>query len=138
MTFKKDPKVGRKIAIGATLAGIGGYLAGILTAPKSGRETRDDISDKVDEIGFEAERQLRIAQNDLSIVIKEAQSKTVSLGSQARVEFNEALIRAREASSKTKTLLQAAKAGKAEDPELNKAIKQAKAAAKNLGKFLKS
>lgn len=138
MAFGKDAKVGRKVALGATLAGIGGYLAGILTAPKSGRETREDIADKADEIGFETERQLRIAQNDLSVVIKDAQSKTVALSSQAREEFNEALLRAREASTKAKTLLKAAKDGKAEDPELNKAIKQAKSAAKNLGKFLKS
>ena len=138
MKIRKDPKTGQKVALGAAIAGIGGYFAGILTAPKSGKETRAELADKTVELKDDASHQLQVAQDELGVVLKEAQSKTVALGSQAREEFNEALVRAKDAQNKTKTILKAVKAGQAEDPELNKAVKQAKLAKKNLSKFLKS
>ena len=138
MKIRKDPKTGQKVALGAAIAGIGGYFAGILTAPKSGKETRAELADKTVELKDDASHQLQVAQDELGVVLKEAQSKTVALGSQAREEFNEALVRAKDAQNKTKTILKAVKAGQAQDPELNKAVKQAKLAKKNLSKFLKS
>ena len=33
----------KKFAVATGLAAIGGYIAGLLTAPKSGRETRSDL-----------------------------------------------------------------------------------------------
>jgi len=138
MAFRKDPKTGRKVAVGALIAGVSGYLAGLLTAPQSGKETRDDLRDKADDIKDDASLELNIVADRLNDTVKEAQSKTLALGAQAREEFNEAMIRAKDAQNKTKAVIKAVKAGGAEDPELNKAIKQAKQATKNLGKFLKS
>jgi len=135
---KEDPNTGKKVAIGAALAGIGGYLAGILTAPKSGKETRNDIADKADDLKADAAKELQVVQDELAVTLKEAQVKTIALGSQAREEFNEAVIRARDAQNKAKLMAKAFKSGGAEDPELNKAVKQAKQAQKNLAKFLKS
>ena len=89
------------------------------------------------EVKEDAAHQLQVAGDELAVVVKEAQAKTVTLGSQAREEFNEALIRAKDSQNKVKTALKALKAGQAEDPELNKAIKQAKLAKKNLSKFFK-
>jgi len=43
--MKKETKFGL-VAAGAAVAG---YVAGILTAPKSGKETRKDIKDKAGE-----------------------------------------------------------------------------------------
>jgi len=34
---------GKKVALGALIAASVGYVAGVLTAPKSGKETRQDI-----------------------------------------------------------------------------------------------
>lgn len=138
MAFRKDPKTGRKVAAGALLAGVGGYLAGILTAPKSGKETRADIAEDVSIAKNNTEVQLALAQRELGVLIKDAQDKTLKLSAQARDEFNEALIRAKDAQNKAKIVLKAFKAGEAEDPELNKAVKQAKQAQKNLSKYLKS
>lgn len=138
MGFRKDPHTGRKVAVGAALAGAVGYLTGILTAPKSGQETRADIADKADVLKDDAGRQLEIAQDELAVVIKQAQEKTMTLGAKAQEEFNEALIRAKAAQIKTKGVLKAVKAGESDDPELNKAVKQAKQAAKNLGRYLKN
>lgn len=134
----KDEHTSRKLAIGAALAGAVGYVTGILTAPKSGRETREDIADKAEDIKESAEEQLQIAHDELNELIQAAKSKSVALGSRAREEFNEAVVRAKDAQNKAAHVLKAVKAGEADDPALNKAIKQAKQAQKNLGKFLKS
>jgi gas vesicle protein len=138
MAFRKDPKTGRKVAVGAVVAGIGGFVAGILTAPKSGKETRAELAEQASAVKNDAEIELAVAQRELGIVIKDAQAKTANLGAKAKEELNEALIRAKDAQSKAVIVMKAFKAGQAEDPELNKAVKQAKQAQKNLGKFLKS
>lgn len=135
---RRDKHTGRKLAIGAALAGAVGYVSGILTAPKSGKETREDIADRADELKEGAEEQLQSAHDELNELIQSAKNKSVALGSKARVEFNEAVVRAKDAQNKAAHVLRAVRAGQADDPELNKAIKQAKQAQKNLSKFLKS
>lgn len=135
---KKDQRTGRKLAIGAALAGAVGYVTGILTAPKSGKETREDIAEKAEDIKEDAEEQLQTAHDELNQLIKTAKNKSVALGSKARVEFNEAIIRAKDAQNKASHVLDAIRKGQADDPALNKAIKQAKQAQKNLAKYLGS
>lgn len=135
---KKDEHTGKKLAIGAAIAGAVGYVSGILTAPKSGKETREDIADKAEDIKEGAEEQLQNAHDELNELIKTTKNKSVALGSRARVEFNEAVVTAKDAQNKAAYVLKAVRAGGADDPALNKAIKQAKQAQKNLSKFLKS
>lgn len=133
----KGQHMGRRIAIGALLAGAVGYVTGILTAPKSGKETREDITEKASELKDEGAEQLQELRDELDELIKEAKNKTVALSAKAREEFNEAVIAAKDAKNKAGTALKAIKAGEAEDPDLNKAIKQANQAKKNLSKFFK-
>lgn len=135
---RKDEHTGRKFAIGAVIAGAVGYVTGILTAPQSGKETREDIADKAEDVKEGAEEQLQNAHDELSEVIKTAKNKSISLGSKAREEFNEAVVTAKDAQNKAGHVLKAVRSGAADDPELNKAIKQAKQAQKNLSKYLKS
>ena len=135
---RKDEHTGRKLAIGAAIAGVVGYVSGILTAPKSGRETREDIADKAEDIKEGTEEQLQNAHDELSDLLKTAKNKSVALSSKARGEFNEAVVAAKDAQNKASYVLKAVRAGEADDPALNKAIKQAKQAQKNLAKFLKS
>ena len=134
----KEDHTGRNFAIGAVVAGAVGYLAGILTAPKSGKETRDDIADKAGDIKDTAEAELASLQNELKELIAKTKDQTVALSGKAREEFNEAIVKAKDAQNKAANVLKAVKAGQAEDPELNKAIKQAKQATKNLARYLKS
>jgi gas vesicle protein len=135
---RKGKHAGRKLAIGAALAGAVGYVSGILTAPKSGRETREDIADKAEDVKEGAEEQLQNAHDELGELVQTAKNKSVALGSKARVEFNEAVVAAKDAQNKAAHVLKAVRAGQADDPALNKAIKQAKQAQKNLSKYLKS
>jgi gas vesicle protein len=138
MAFKRKENTVKKIAIGSAIAGGIGYLAGILTAPKSGKDTRHDIGNKAGEVKTSAEDELMDLNDELKDLIKSAKVKTVALSSTARAEFNEALIRAKDAQNKTSQVLKAVKNGEAADPDLNKAVKQGKQAAKNLGRFFKS
>lgn len=135
--LKRDRNTGKKVAIGALIAGVGGYLAGILTAPQSGKETREDIADKAGDIKDDAGAQLQKAQDELADTLKEAQSKAGELKAKARAELNEAIARGKDAQVKSKAVLRAFKDGESDDPELNRAVKQAKQAQKNLSKFLK-
>ncbi len=138
MAFKKnDEHIGRKIAVGSVIAGGIGYLAGILTAPKSGKQTRKQIEDTAVNAVRDIEDQLRELNDELKDLIKSTKVKSVALSSNARAEFNEAVVRAKDAQNKAAQVLKAAKAGEASDPDLNKAIRQARLAIKNLAKYLK-
>lgn len=133
----KNDHTGRKIAVGAAIVGAVGYVAGILTAPKSGKETRTDIANKAEDTKEEIEMQLQNVHDELEGALKTAKSKSIALSSKTRAEFNEAVVNAKDAKNKTAHLLKAVKAGEAEDIRLDRAIRQAKAAVKNLAKYFK-
>lgn len=134
----KNSKTVKKVAIGSAIAGAVGYLAGILSAPKSGKQTRQDIADKAVDVKDSAEDQLNELNEELKNLIKNTKDKSVGMGSSARAEYNETLIKAKDAQNKAGEVLKAVKQGGADNPDLDKAIRQAKQAAKNLGKYLKS
>lgn len=135
---RKDKHTGRKLAIGTAIGGAVGYVTGILTAPKSGKQTRVDIAEKAEDIKEGAEDQLQNLHDELDDLVKAAKNKSIALGSKAREEFNEAVVHAKDAQNKAGHVLKAVRAGQADDPALNKAIKQAKQAKKNLSKYLGS
>ena len=128
---------GRKWALGAVIAGVAGYVTGILTAPKSGKETRQDIKDKSGEIKDQAAEELKQAQTELNKLLHLAKDKSLALNASAREGFNEAIIRAKDARNKSASLLKAVKAGQSDERELNLAMKNLKLAMKNLGTYLK-
>jgi gas vesicle protein len=134
----KNNNTGKRMLISTAIAGVVGYVVGILSAPQSGKETRADIADKAEDIKDETVEQLRDIQDELGDLLKIAKTQTLALSTQAREEFNEAVVHAKDAQNKANEVLRAVKKGEADHPELNKAIKQAKQAKKNLGKYLKS
>jgi gas vesicle protein len=137
MSDRKSNTV-RKIAIGSAIAGAAGYIAGILSAPRSGRQTRQEIANRAEDVKGSTEDQLQELSDELKDMIRTTKDKTTSLSSTARAELNEAVVRAKDAQNKAGQVLKAVRAGEASDPDLNRAIKQAKQAAKNLGKYMKS
>lgn len=138
MTFKRRQHTARKVAVGSVVAGVAGYLAGILTAPKSGQGTREDIARKATEVRSSAEDELQEINEELNDLVKTTKDKTQNLSSSAKAELNEAMIRAKDAQNKAAQVLRAVKNGEASDPDLNKAVKQGKLALKNLGRYLKN
>lgn len=134
--MSKDTK--KNFVLFALITGLFGFLAGILTAPKSGKETREDIKDRAHDIKQTSITQLTNIEAELGKLIKEVSGKASRLNNKARSEYNEATIRARDAQNKSKTVLKAVKNGTAENDDLDLAVKQAKDAIKNLSKYLKS
>lgn len=127
----------KKFALGALIGGMAGYVTGVMTAPKSGKETRQDIVNKADAVKSGAETQLQETIDELNTTIDQLKSKGVALSAKAREEYDERLMMAKDARNKASSILKAVQAGEDENPELNRAVKQGRQAVKNLAKYLK-
>jgi gas vesicle protein len=116
----------KKWVVGAAAAAAAGYIAGILTAPKSGKETRQDIKDAARKIVTE-----------LGDLIDKAKKELSDLTGKAKEELSSAVDKASSAKEKAQSVLSAVKAGKAEDKDLQKAVEDATKAVNHLKSFLK-
>ena len=133
---KKSSSTG-KWAIGAAVAGVAGFVAGILTAPKSGKETREDIKHVATKAKSDAEKSLKALHSDLNKRISDVKAKGEELTGKAKDEFDEILGKAKSAKEKVRDVLSTLHDGNPDDPELKKALKDAKDALKSLEKFVK-
>lgn len=131
-------KEGRKFALGAVIAAAAGYLAGILTAPKSGKETRKDIQNAAVKTKAEAEKALKNLHSELADLIKEAKQKAKDLSDTAKEELTGAVEKAQTAKEKTREILSAIHEGGANDEDLQRAIDEAKKAASYLKQYIKN
>lgn len=127
----------KRFAIGAVIAGAAGYLAGLLTAPKSGKETRQDIKDTAVRGMREAERQLKKLHTELNDVLAEANERADKLSGKAKEELEIAVDATRRAKETAREILSAVHEGRADDKELEKAIKDAQKAVTHLKGYLK-
>lgn len=131
-------KTTKRFAIGALVAGAAGYIAGILTAPKSGKETRDDIKNAAQHGMAEAERRLKQLHTQLAQVIDEAKEKLGMLKGKAQIELTDAIEKSRLAKEKARQILSAIhEDGGTDDKELKRAIEDANKAIDHLRAFLK-
>jgi len=127
-----------KWAVGALVAGAAGFVAGVLTAPKSGKETRKDIKNAATKAKKEAEKTLKGLHSDLNEKLTEVKEKGEELTGKARKEFDEVVAKAKEAKEKVRDVLSTMHDGNPDDPELKKALSDAKSALKNIEKFVRS
>lgn len=125
------------IAASAVLLAGAGYVAGLLTAPKSGKETRKDIAKSASKARIDAERKLKKLYSELQDLIGEGETRRKKLSVKAKKELDEALAQAKKAKEKAKELLSALHHGDADDPNLQAVINEVKLAQKNLVTFLK-
>src|ERR1035437_8517660 len=116
----------KKWAIGALVAAAAGYLAGILTAPQSGKETRQDIKDTAHK-----------GVTELGELIDKAKNELAELTGRAKDELSSAVDKANVAKEKAQSVLSAVRAGKAEDKDLQKAVEETTKAVNHLKSFLK-
>jgi|GEM_PF-81980 len=79
---------GGKFAVGALIGAAVGAVAALLTAPKSGKETREDIKNKATEMSHEAMRQLRKLEGELNKRISDAKRVAHKYEGQARQEVD--------------------------------------------------
>jgi gas vesicle protein len=126
----------KKLAIGAAVAAAAGYVAGVLTAPKAGRETRKQLRGSASDTLNGAENQFHTAQEEVKHLIDEAGSKRAQLTDKAKQELDEAKTLAVDARDKAQQVLAAVRRGQADDVQLQRAINDVKAAGKHLKEFV--
>lgn len=129
-------KTAKRFAIGAIFAAAAGYVAGILTAPKSGKETREDIKNATEHGIAEAEKQLKKLHTQMATVLGEAKEKVETLKGTAQKDLQMAIEKTNVAKEKARDLLSALHEGGAEDKDLKKAIDEATKAIEHLQKYL--
>jgi len=126
----------RNLAIwGFVLAGVS-FLAGILTAPKSGRETRKDLRRTALKAKTEAERKLKQAHSDLSVLIEKANNEVSRSKDKVSAELKSAVSQAEKVRQKSREILSAIHEGEAEDKDLHKAVGDVKKAIGHLKTYL--
>lgn len=126
-----------KVVIGTAVAAAAGYVAGVLTAPKSGKQTRKDISKKASKAKTDGEKQLKKLHSELSDQLKKAEKVLSGKKAKADKSFTDAIQKAKDTKDKAKMLLSALHDGDADDPDLKNTINDAKKAKSNLLKYLK-
>ncbi|MBI1856960.1 YtxH domain-containing protein [Candidatus Saccharibacteria bacterium] len=131
-------KTGKKIAISTIAAAAAGYVAGILTAPKSGKETRKDIQETAIKAKNEAAKNLNKLQVELSDVIVEAKHKVKNLQDSAKNELSSALDKAQKTKDKAREVLSALHEGESDDQDLKLAVAEVKESIRHLKSFLKT
>ncbi|MGI9028360.1 MAG: YtxH domain-containing protein [Candidatus Saccharimonadales bacterium] len=135
--FKRKHVTKKVIAGGALVAAGAGYLTGILTAPKSGKDTRHDIAKSASKARTDGERQLKKLHSELNGLIKDGDAATKKARTKASKELKEALEKAKVAKDKSREILSALHDGDADDPNLQAVLDEVKHAKKNLVKYLK-
>lgn len=133
--MKKDDA--KKFAVGAAIAGVAGYVAGILTAPKSGKETREDVKAATAKAKRDAENQLKKLHGELNELLDKAKGATQNFTKQSKEEVDKLIARAKSAKEKVRQNLSSIHEGATKDKDLQKAITEANEAVGHLRDWLK-
>jgi gas vesicle protein len=126
----------KKVATAAVLGLAIGYAAGLLTAPKSGKETRDDISDASQKAYNQMQKKLRSLNSELSDAIEQAKSQMGSLKKRSRDDLAGLIDSAQKAQAKVTKLIRSMHRGTASGEDVEEAIASAKEARDELEKFI--
>jgi gas vesicle protein len=139
MIGRRDRKrnVVKGIAIGSGIAAAAGYIAGVLTAPKSGKETRAELKTRADKSLSEAEKDLKKAHTELTKIINDTKKTGGKTGKKAEQELGKILEKAKDTKEKARAVLSAVHEGDATDKDLSKAIKDANRAIEHLRDYIK-
>lgn len=128
---------GGKWALGALFAGAVGFVTGVLSAPRSGKETRDNLKQAAAGYAVEAEQRLESLRTDLEDTIISARQQVDKLVDSTKEQISGALAEADRAKAKAKEVLRAFRGGEVDDDELKRAVSEVEKALKNLKLFIK-
>lgn len=129
-------KFTKRIALGAAIAGAAGYIAGLLTAPKSGKATRGDLADVASSSRSDIEKQLKSLHTELGNLVDDAKDRSGDLNGKADKELKNLVKKARDSKEKVRQVLSAVHEGEAQDKDLQKAISDAKHAVDHIRDYL--
>lgn len=133
---KEKSHTGRNLAVGGLVLAGASYVAGILTAPKSGKDTRKDIRKAALKARRDTEKKLKKAHSELNDVIDEVTSTATKAKTTADKELKAALATANNVKQKTRELISAIHEGEADDKDLDKALDEVKKAIKHVKSFV--
>lgn len=126
-----------KWALGAVAAATIGYVAGVLSAPRSGWRTRKKLAKSAGKARIDGEKQLKKLYSELNGLLSEADKKLKTAKKGANQELKKQAATAKKTKEKVSLLLSALHNGDAEDPDLKEMVEEAKKAKANLAKFFK-
>lgn len=129
-------KDGRKVAVGALIAAGVGYAAGLLTAPKSGKDTRKDIQGAAAAAKAQAEKSLKGLHSELAELVETGKHKAKDVKDLARKDLEAAVTKGQHAKEKVREILSALHEGDADDKDLKKAVTEATKAVEHLKKYV--
>lgn len=130
-------KKSSKFALGALIAAGAGYVAGVLTAPKSGKETRQDIKVATKKAKLTAEKKLQELNGEISDLVAKANAKKVKLQDTAKKDVDVAVDYANKVKAKINAFVKTLKTEKESDQsEIDKVVDEAKQAFDRLKKSL--
>ncbi len=132
-----DHGTAKKVAISSAVAAVAGYVTGILTAPKSGKETRHDVAKAATKSFGDAEKELKKLHTELDKIIEEAKKQSSKVGDKTQKDLAKLLDKAKDVKEKAREVLSAIHEGDAEDKDLDKAIRDASAAIDHIRDYLK-
>lgn len=130
-------KTAKRIAIGAALAGAAGYVAGLLTAPQSGKKTRREFLKSAGDNASDVEKQLKILQAEIGSLVDEAKGRGDDLGTKAQKELRKLVDSARDSKDKAREVMTGLQNGTISDKDLKKAIADAKHTVDHIKDYLK-
>ena len=139
MIRKKADKsqTAKRIAIGGAIAGLAGFIAGVLTAPKSGKETREDLHKIANKRMADAEKDLKSMHTELGDLLNDSKKASGKMSKKAQGELNELVDKAKDTKEKVREVISAIHEGGANDKDLQKAVKDARNAIDHMRDFLK-
>jgi gas vesicle protein len=121
----------------ALIAGLAaGYALGVLTAPKSGKETRSDIKDAGAKAYKIAEARLKNTYEDLSEVIANASEQAKKLNKKGREELDVLLAAAHDAQGRVKQLITSVRRGDVTEEQFDDTVVAAQVAKEELQDFI--
>ena len=135
--MSKKSSAAEKFAIGAAIAGLVGFVVGLLTAPKPGKQTRKDLKKTAEKGADEVEKQLKELHAELGKVLKNIEKEAGEKAASSRTKVGKAVVAAAVTKDKLREVLTALHEGEANDSELNNAIQDAKQALESLKDYLK-
>jgi gas vesicle protein len=130
-------KIVRRIAVGAAVAGAAGYLAGVLTSPKSGKANRKAVKHAATNNFRDAEKQLKGLHTELGKLVDDVKDGGAKLNSKGQKELKDLIGKAGDSKQKVREVLSAIHEGDADDTDLKRALTDAKRAVDHLRDFLK-
>lgn len=127
----------KNLAFGTLVGAAAGFVAGVLLAPKSGQETRQDLRHSSKNIAREVDKHAKKLHQDLSRAVDTASTEFDHATHQVKAELSKHALKATKSRDQLASVMSAVRSGNSTDEDLDIAVKNAQSALDSLKKYLK-